>query len=526
MNQDSNQNIVNHINTENGTSKILNLTRTNVNELDESLTKITTKENIIKIDSQSVHKIKVYKVKKRNVKDEKYQKIIKKIAKKLKKRTCLPKCKIFKIFLSYRILILRIAKGLKKTAKNLNFWEKWENRRKNKTEQDIDIDIDKIQEIATTACKIIQGGVKKQAINKKKLSSYERKNKKNIELNLTLFTKDNELKEEKIYLNRSSNKKEMHKDIIYLRNLNTENNMNNFINNFSSFLKKNNIDIMQDSKLPIFQNNYNQKSKYLLSTAEFWIKYIIYISHIYKNDLTIYNYINFIEQFYIWNNNNINDDNNNTNTNDFNMEIKKQINNKFSEEEIKNFLLLNKTNNLDDLFQRYNIIHTNYKNNKNNYIEAKINDIQCKCPTCINNGFINIIINYNKTHNEIRYSRDNYITYNDNKNIDDIKRNEKYYDTEIFDYLNKIEKGKKYEDENENVNDEKKEKKNSIRKQSKNKNKSKSKENYNKKSYNVQDIFDLLSIDGDFENSDDNIENINLVHKKPKRKKSRKKTKK
>ena len=75
---------------------------------------------------------------------------------------------------------------------------------------------------------------------------------------------------------------------------------------------------------------------------------------------------------------------------------------------------MNKTNNLDDLFQRYNIIHTNYKNN---YIEAKINDIQCKCPTCINNGFINIIINYNKTHNEIRYSRDNYITYNDNKNI-------------------------------------------------------------------------------------------------------------
>ena len=494
MKQDSTEQLINNSKHKDGNVKILKIIRTNINKTDEHLTQNITKENIISIDNKNVQRIQLYKVQKNIIKNEKYKLIIKKLAKNLKNRKKLPQCKIFKFFLSYRTLILRIAKGLKKTAKNLNFWEKWENK---KIEQELDID--QIQEIASTACKIIQEGPRKSNINKKKLTS---SGKKNRGLKLTLFTKDNKLTEkEELIINNDNtkNKDEIHKDIMYLRNLNTEKNMDKFINDFSSFLKTNNIDIIQDSKLPTFPEKQN--NKYLLCTKIFWIKYIIYISHIYKNDLTIYNYINFIEQFYIWNNNNIQED---CNADDFNMEIKKQINNIFTKDEIKNFLLLNKINNLDDLFQRYNIIHKN-----KNFIEAKIDNNQCQCPTCANNGFIHKIINYNKTHNKIRYSKENNLSYIINNNnaadIEEKKLNAKYYDTDLFDYLNKIEKRKKYEDENENKNEEKKEKSESNKKKSKdsnsrNKNKNKNKNKNNKKSnYNVQDIFDLLSIDGDFE---------------------------
>ena len=59
--------------------------------------------------------------------DLKYKLLVKRIAMQLRKRVKLPKCKIFKFYQKYRELILRIANGLKKTAKNLIFWEKKEN---------------------------------------------------------------------------------------------------------------------------------------------------------------------------------------------------------------------------------------------------------------------------------------------------------------------------------------------------------------------------------------------------------------
>ena len=78
-----------------------------------------------------------------------YKLLIKKIANQLKKRTKLPECKIIKIYLSYRLLILRIAKRLISTAKRYNFWEKKENEITLK-------DVEEYQEIASTAIKLIQ----------------------------------------------------------------------------------------------------------------------------------------------------------------------------------------------------------------------------------------------------------------------------------------------------------------------------------------------------------------------------------
>lgn len=80
--------------------------------------------------------------------------LIKKIANKLK-RIYFPKCKIIKFYLEYRLSILKIANKLKKTAKHINFWDKYLT---NITEKEIN----QIQEIASTACKIIQAGGQKK----------------------------------------------------------------------------------------------------------------------------------------------------------------------------------------------------------------------------------------------------------------------------------------------------------------------------------------------------------------------------
>ena len=53
--------------------------------------------------------------------------LIKRIAKQLGQRIRLPTCKIIKVYQPYRTLIMRIAEGIKKSAKNLNYWNKCRN---------------------------------------------------------------------------------------------------------------------------------------------------------------------------------------------------------------------------------------------------------------------------------------------------------------------------------------------------------------------------------------------------------------
>lgn len=482
MNQESNNNELKY-NNNNGSIKIMKITTSNINlKNPEAIPTKNIQEKKIVFDNQSFKKIQLIRGSKKSKKNyisnlykdnPKYKFIIKKIAKKLGKRVNFPKCKLFKIYLAYRTLILRIAKGIKKTAKKLNFWEKWEN---SITEQEVN----QIQEIAFTACKIIQENGKKQFYS----SDRNNKNKKNIKIGLSLFRKT----ENKNIVNSNDDKSETQKVINLLKNMNTRD--NNFIDNFSNFLSDNNVEIFPDTKLPNITNN---KYIYLLKEKEFWIKYIIYISTKYKNDLSIYNLIIFIEQFYIWNNNSI--------TEDFNIEIIKAIKSVFDNETINKFLSANKINSLNDLFLRYKIIHTNYK-----YKEVKldINNNKCQCPSCTDNGFVNKIIEYNKKNNIISYSKDNNISF---ININDNEKSNKYYDVELFDYLNKIEKRKTDEDM---IKQEKKSRNSSNKKKSdsKNQDKKRYKSNSNRKKNHkidkIQEIYDLLSIDVDLENFDKN----------------------
>ena len=529
-----------------GEANILNPARTTLNE-SEFIPNINIQQSKIILEKQNPERIALYKVsktiEKKNIykNNEKYRLIIKKIAKKLKKRVKFPKCKIFKFYLSYRTLILRIAKGIKQTAKKFNFWEKWE--KSNITEQEIN----QIQEIAITACKYLEEGSKKLGGGggRKKIpsSNPDIKSKKNIKIGLSLFKKESEKEEilKNQNLNSNDKKSEIEKNINFLRGLNPKENTNIFMQHFSKFLENNNIEIFPDTKLPYF---IKIKSNYFLTYIEFWINYINYISIKYKNNLSIYSFINFIDVFYTWNTTN------NKIFNDFNTEIKNQINTVFTKEAINDFFTMNKIKSLDDIFARYKNIYFDYK-----YKEVKINikESDCQCPICTNNGFINKIINYNKKHNEI--SKENNISYiskienkkeivnkkkeksankrikknkkssdADAENLDEVKT-DKYNDVDIFEYLQKIEK-RKDEEENKTV----KEKKN--RSQSKNK-KNKSKPNKNKynKNKKIQAIFDLLSIDGDLEVSDnsdnsDNGDNENSATKAPKRNKSNKNRKK
>ena len=485
-----------------GTLNLLTYPKNNLNESEAISTKFNNTREMKIININPINKkiaLNISKKKENHRNNIKYKMLIKKIANKLKKRIYFPKCKIIKFYLEYRLSILKIANKLKKTAKHINFWDKYLTNITMK-------EISQIQEIASTACKIIQAGGQKK-INKKKFSSANKKsNRKNIKkrkINIAILEKNNERELYKDNDNNDNNKLEINKHLSFLKNIN-ENNDAYFIKEFSSFLENNNIKIIPESKLPLFMNDNNMP---LLSQKEFWIKYIIFISKKYKSDLSLYNYIFFIEQFCIWNYN--------KNTIDeFNKEIKKQISLLFNEEDVNKFLIANKIKDLDGLFEKYKNIHMN---NNNMYREIKfdgedIKDKMCNCPTCANKGFIDKIIDYNKTNNEISFAKNNNLSYvnenaikfyktkikkNGHNEISILSKKEEE-DENIFKYLKKIEMGK---------NEEKKEK---VKKRNSNYKKNRK----NKKNNKIQEIFDLLSIDGDSQISEDSYDSI---HKSTKR---------
>ena len=263
--------------------------------------------------------------------NSRYKILIKKIAKKLKKRVKLPKCKIFKFHYRYRELILRISRGIKKTAIKLNFWGKWGP--KNESNNNI---MNNIQKIDTSSFQIL-----KQESNNSRRKKISLKISK---INMLLIKNSFETK------NQSNNEN----NILFLNNLEISN--TNFINEFSDFLDNNGIEIEPNNKLPIFKNKDNE---YLNFEYEFWIKYINYICIEYKSSLTIDNLVIFIEQFYIRidkrKNNNINYDN-------FNKEIINKINLLFDTNTINNFLQKYKIKNINDLFGKFKLRYNpNYK---------------------------------------------------------------------------------------------------------------------------------------------------------------------
>ena len=314
MNLESNQKKIDY---NNRSLKIITLTGKNPSsEESEAFPTKNIQAQKISFENQPAKKIELVRVSKKSKNydintiyksNPKYKFLIKKIAQRLRKRVNFPKCKLFKFYQAYRTLVLRIALGLKRTAKKPNFWEKWNSM----TEQEVN----QIQEIAFTACKIIQEK------GKNKISSSDRKKNKNIKIGLSLFRKAEEAK----IINSKDDKSTTLKEINKLKIINI--NDKKFLENFSEFLSGNSIEIFSDIKLPNITNN---KYIFLFTQNEFWIKYIIYISIKYKKDLSIFNFIIFIELFYTWNNNSLD--------NDFNQEIIKAITSIFDNETINKFL--------------------------------------------------------------------------------------------------------------------------------------------------------------------------------------------
>lgn len=441
-----------------------------------------------------------------NTLNNSYKLLIKKIATQLKKRIKLPQCKIFKIHLSYRLLILRIAKRLKSTAKRFNFWEKKENEITLK-------DVEQYQEIASTAIKIIQNKGKK--IQKKKNNDISGRPK----YNLTLMRKSEEEEFNKKFKdNKKGNKKvnKFQKQINDLKNIEINKiNMINFLRKFYSFLIDNNIEISRDNKLPTFKNN---EDKELLTLKDFWIKFIKYISDKYKNELNIFNFLNFIEQFYLWCKSS--DD-----TTDFITEIKTQIYKIFSQDKINNFLSMNKLKNLDQIFDRYKSLNK-YNKPEEKFLEVKIDIENCTCPTCTQKGFIQKKVSeFNNINNKITFAKKNnlyfppmsdYIRFDKNKTLYNnghmdieysILSEGKYDDNIMFNYLNKIEKKKsesKKKKKRNTISNTKREKietsvefksnKNENKKNNKKEKKDKDDKSDKKK---IRAILDLLGIEGD-----------------------------
>ena len=270
-----------------------------------------------------------------------YKLLIKRIAAQLKKRVKLPTCKIIKIYQPYRELVFRIARGIKKTIKNNN--------------KEIDKDI--------------------------KRDKYEMK--------LLLKEEDNNSKKNEMNL-QPKERQEMEDNTNYLLSIDDSIQNNNFINQFEKFLEINNIEI-SDFKVPSFNNENN---KYLLSNLFFWIKYIKYICQKYKNNLSFFNFMNFIEVFYAW------IDVDKYDCTIFNRLIIEQMELAFNKNEVNNFLLMHKLKSIDDLFLRYK--------NMNNYNEV-LNQKNCQCPSCLN--IQQKVINYNKKYIYISYSEENNLAY-------------------------------------------------------------------------------------------------------------------
>ena len=231
-----------------------------------------------------------------NDKCSNYKLLIERIAKQLRQRIRLPTCKIIKVYQPYRTLIMRIAEGIKKSAKNYNYWNKW--KKEKNQEENINIE-------------------------KKKIG-------------ISLFKKEQN--------NNSKIKIENNENIIN----DSEKNIN-FIDEFGDYLGKNNIEIIKESKLPSFRN---EKNEYLLSNFQFWKKYINFICIKFRKEITFLNFINFIEQFHFWNKN-PND------AMLFKNLIKQKIESLFEQNDTNYFLLNHKFISVDDLFAKFKNLDNN-----------------------------------------------------------------------------------------------------------------------------------------------------------------------
>ena len=297
------------------------------------------------LDSSKKRNINESRIDDDNNQNLNHKKLIKRIAMQLKKRVRLPTCKIIKVYLPYRELIFRIANGIKKNFNQKKFEEKY-------------------------------------------------KKKERVKFGPTLIKKDESIDSKKReIISQANNINENDENINLLLNIEDSIQNQNYINQFETFLYKNKIELSND-KLPVFKSD---KNKYLLLNLYFWIKYIKYICQKYKEELSFFNYMNFIDFFYTW------IDDTKYDCTIFNKLIIEQMELNFTKDKINNFLLIHKLKNLDDLFLRYKKLNTS-----NCLIEIK-NIGNCECPSC--QEVKQKVINYNDKNIYISYSEENNLSF-------------------------------------------------------------------------------------------------------------------
>ena len=171
-----------------------------------------------------------------------------------------------------------------------------------------------------------------------------------------------------------------------------------FINKFNVLMSSNGIFL--EYNIPMANT---EEGRYYLKKNEFWTKFVHYLSTKYlidkKNKISMFSFIYLIEQYFLWCE--IPDV---EVANKFKTLLIETMNKFFNEQEIKQFLSMNKLNNLEELFKKYELFmkygkRNNYISNKE--IEIKIdNGEECNCELCQSEkACVNKISEINKKSN-------------------------------------------------------------------------------------------------------------------------------
>ena len=179
----------------------------------------------------------------------------------------------------------------------------------------------------------------------------------------------------------------------------------NFLSQFELFLSQENIEIINN-----FPVSTNEKNIHLFEQTNFW--YLVMSFLFYKvNNLSIYNILHLLEQYHIWAK-----DKNLEIFNSMKIRIKDYLSSHYSKEFLDQFLFMNKLDNFDEIFQKFespNFYPELEAKNKisNEYKEIKVNDINflyekkdepCKCDLCTSDeACIQKVCDLNKSRIEI-----------------------------------------------------------------------------------------------------------------------------
>ena len=156
----------------------------------------------------------------------------------------------------------------------------------------------------------------------------------------------------------------------------------NFINQFEKFLEQENIEIINN--LPV---STNEKNIILFQQSNFWYLIMTYLFYK-KKDLSIYNILSLLEQYNAWA-----QDKTKERFDSLKERTKEYINSHNSKESLDQFLFMNKLDNLDKIFEKFELDDIDKNKNFNDYLEIKLEDVcflcdskepNCKCDLCIN----------------------------------------------------------------------------------------------------------------------------------------------